>query len=185
MYVVWKKRRLAAARRGPLCPHAAAHRYALKPLIVRYAPGATQEYEVVARLPALRSCCRRSVEARRRWWAKVDPLLDRIRRRCQLRRQEVDLPTLERSLRRRIPRPAPAAAPPPPPTTGTTPEPPLQTASCWGVIGVCPGSGAKAIKAGLNETLARLRRRGAPLAELREADQAARECLSRLASGAW
>jgi hypothetical protein len=179
MYVVWKKRKLAAARRGPLCPHAAAHRYVLKPLIVRYAPGATQEYEVVARLPALRSCCRRRAEARRRWWAKVDPLLER------LRRHEGDLPTLERSLRHRIPRPAPAAATPPPPTTGTTPEPPLQTASCWDIIGVCPGSGLKAIKAGRNATLARLRRRGAPLAELREADQAARECLSRLASGAW
>jgi hypothetical protein len=184
MYVVWKKRKLAAARRGPLCPHAAAHRYALKPLIVRSAPGATQGYEVVARLPSLRSCCRRSVEVRRRWWATVDALLDRIRRRCRLRRQEVDLPTLERALRRRIPRPAPAAATPPP-TTETTPQPPLQTASCWDVLGICPGSGARAIKEGLNETLARLHRRGATLAELREADQAARECLSRLASGDW
>jgi hypothetical protein len=179
MYVVWKKRKLAAARRGPQCHHAAAHRYAIKPLIVRSAPGATEEYEVVARLPALRSCCRRSVEVRRRWWAQVDPLLDR------LRRQEGDLPTLERSLRHRIPRPAPAAATPPAPTTGTTPEPPLQTASCWDVLGICPGSRARAIKEGLNETLARLRRRGATLDELREADQAARECLSRLASGAW
>jgi hypothetical protein len=185
MYVVWKKRKLAAARRGPQCPHAAAHRYALKPLIVRSAPGATQEYEVVARLPALRSCCRRSVEVRRRWWAKVDPLLDRIRRRCRLRRQEVDLPKLERSLRRRIPRPAPATATPPAPTTGTVPEPPLQTASCWGVLGVCPGSGLKAIREGLDEVLSRLRRRGATLDELREAEQAARECLSRLASGDW
>ena len=70
-------------------------------------------------------------------------------------------------------------------TTGTAPQPPLQTASCWGVLGVCPGAGVKAIRAGLSESLSRLRRRGATLDELREADPAARECLSRLASGAW
>ena len=130
MYVVWKKRKLSAARRGPQCHHGAAHRYALKPVIVRSAPGAPQEYEVVARLPAFRSCCRRDPAARAAWWAEVDPLLDRLRRRCRLRRQEVDLPRLERALRLRIPRPAPHPRPHPtdPPLPPPRPRPPPRPA---------------------------------------------------------
>ena len=181
MYVVWKKRKLAAARRGPQCPHGGRHRYTLRPRIVRYAPGAPQEYEVVARLPAFRSCCRRDPAARAAWWAEVDPLLDRLRRRCRLRRQEVDLPRLERALRHRIPRPTPPPAPPPnrPPAPAPPPAPP----PCGATLGVPPGSGLARIKERRLEAHLELTRRGADLTAYQALDRAAAECVALLSMG--
>ena len=171
MYVVWKTRKLSAARRGPQCPHGGRHRYTLRPMIVRHAPGAPQEYEVVARLPAFRSCCRRDPAARAAWWATVDPLLERLRRRCRLRRQEVDVPRLERALRVRIPRPAPPPAPPPAPAPGGA------------TLGVPPGSGLARIKERRLEAHLELTRRGADLAAYQALDRAAAECVALLSMG--
>ena len=183
MYVVWKTRKLSAARRGPQCQHGGRHRYTLRPRIVRSAPGAPEEYEVVARLPAFRSCCRRDPAARAAWWAQVDPLLDRLRRRCRLRRPEVDVPRLERALRRRIPRPAPPPAPPPTRPPAEAPAPPPAPAPCWATLGVPPGSGLARIKERRLEALLELTRRGADLAAYQALDQAATECVALLTSG--
>jgi hypothetical protein len=183
MYVVWKKRKLSAARRGPRCHHGAAHRYALKPVIVRSAPGAPQEYEVVARLPAFRSCCRRDPAARAAWWARVDPVLDRLRLRCRVRRQEVDLPRLERALRLRIPRPAPPPGPPPTRPPAQAAAPPPAPAPCWATLGVPPGSGLARIKERRLEAHLELTRRGADLAAYQALDRAAFECIALLTSG--
>jgi hypothetical protein len=177
MYVVWKTRTLSAARRGPQCQHGGRHRYTLRPRIVRSAPGAPQEYEVVARLPAFRSCCRRDPAARAAWWAQVDPLLDR------LRRQEVDVPRLERALRRRIPRPTPPPAPPPTRPPAHAPAPPPAPAPCWATLGVPPGSGLARIKERRLEAHVELTRRGADLAAYQALDRAASECVALLTSG--
>jgi hypothetical protein len=183
MYIVWKTRKLSAARRGPQCQHAAAHRYSLRPMIVRHAPGAPQEYEVVARLPGFRSCCRRTPGARAVWWGQVDLALDRLRRRCRLRRQEVDLPRLERALRRRIPRPAPPPGPPPTRPPAHAPAPPPAPAPCWATLGVPPGSGLARIKERRLEAHVELTRRGADLAAYQALDRAASECVALLTSG--
>ena len=182
MYVVWKERKLAAARRGPQCPHGGRHRYTLRPMIVRHAPGAPQESEVVARLPAFRSCCRRDPAARAAWWAEVDPLLERLRRRCRRRRQEVDVPRLERALRLRIPRPALTPIPPRPRPTRPDPPPPAP-APCWAVLGVPPGSGLDRIKERRLEAHLELTRRGADLAAYQALDRAASECVALLSTG--
>jgi hypothetical protein len=204
MYVLWKKRRLSASRRGPTCTHAGANRFSWRPFVVRHTKGAPGDYTIVAALPALKSCCRRIAEVRRAWWSKTDAVLERLRQAGpdRNRGRDVDvearahlrnIDAIRKVLESKIPRPRNVV------TRAVTREAVRQareadqaivaakmvTSSCWDVVGAPPGSNYRMLKEAARQRKNQLDWEHAPISSYFEVDEALRECWSRLESGQW
>jgi hypothetical protein len=184
--------------------HDGAHRFSWRPFVVRYMKGAPGDYTIVAALPALRSCCRRSVEVRRAWWSRVDLVLERLLRsgpdRDRGRAAEIEarahvrnIAAIRRSLESKIPRPrnvvtreqAREAARQARAAEEAAVAAKMVTSSCWDVVGAPPGSNYHQLKQAAHQRKNQLDREHAPNSSYFEVDEALRECWSRLESGQW